>query len=150
MKLGDVLQQMKRDRAHLAVVIDEHSGVEGIVTLEDLLEELVGEIQDEHDEAQGEQSSQQSDGILSMDGSLPVREANRKYELNLPEASDYTTVAGFLLWRAGRMLSVNDVIEHENLRFTVESVIRRRIARVRMERAQAVMADDEDLTMIDL
>ncbi|NOT61275.1 MAG: HlyC/CorC family transporter [Acidobacteria bacterium] len=150
MKLADVLQQMKRDRTHLAVVIDEHSGVEGILTLEDLLEELVGEIQDEHDDAQAEQLKQQSDGNFTMDGSLPIHEANRKYDLNLPEASDYTTVAGFLLWRAGRMLAANDVVEYENLRFTIESVVRRRITRVKMERVLPEVPDDSLLTIVDL
>jgi CBS domain containing-hemolysin-like protein len=151
MKLADVLHQMKRDRTHLAVVIDEHSGVEGILTLEDLLEELVGEIQDEHDDdALAEQLKQQADGAFTIDGSLPIHEANRKYDLNLPEASDYTTVAGFLLWRAGRLLTAQDVIEHENLRFTVESVIRRRIARVKMERITSTPAYESELTIVDL
>ncbi len=150
MKLADVLQQMKRDRTHLAVVIDEHSGVEGILTLEDLLEELVGEIEDEHDDALTEQLNQHGDGVFIIDGSLPVHEANRKFDLNLPEASDYTTVAGFLLWRAGRMLAAQDVIEHENLRFTIESVVRRRVARVKMERIQPTEDDESYLTVVDL
>ena len=132
-KLGDILQQLKRQRTHLAVVVDEHSGVEGILTLEDVLEEIVGDIQDEHDEALAEKLREHSEGVFTLDGSLSVRDANRKFNLRLPESDDYTTVAGFLLSQAGRMLSANDVVEHEGLRFTVERVLRRRIARVRME-----------------
>lgn len=135
-KLGDVLQQLRRERTHLAIVVDEHSGVEGILTLEDLLEEIVGEIQDEHDEALAEKLRQHSERVFILDGSLAVRDANRKFNLRLPESDDYTTVAGFLLAQAGRMLSANDVIEHDDLRFTVERVQRRRIARVRMERIE--------------
>jgi CBS domain containing-hemolysin-like protein len=85
-----------------------------------------------------------------LDGSLPVREINRKYDLNLPEENDYTTLAGFLLWRAGRMLSVSDVVEHENLCFTIESVIRRRIARVKLERIPNAADNDSELTVVDL
>jgi CBS domain containing-hemolysin-like protein len=133
-KLADILQQLKRERTHLAIVVDEHSGVEGILTLEDVLEEIVGDIQDEHDEALAEKLRQHSEGVFMIDGSLSLREANRKFNLRLPESDDYTTVAGFLLSEAGRMLSAGDVVEYEGLRFIVERVARRRIARVRMER----------------
>jgi CBS domain containing-hemolysin-like protein len=132
-KLGDVLQQLRRERTHLAIVVDEHSGVEGILTLEDILEEIVGDIRDEHDEALAEKLRQHGEGVFVIDGSLSVRDANRKFNLKLPESDNYTTVAGFLLSEAGRMLSVNDVVEYEGLRFTVERVVRRRITRVRME-----------------
>ncbi len=132
-KLGDVLQQLRRERTHLAIVVDEHSGVEGILTLEDILEEIVGDIRDEHDEALAEKLREHSEGVFVLDGSLSVRDANRKFNLRLPESDNYTTVAGFLLSEAGRMLSVNDVVEYEGLRFTVERVLRRRITRVRME-----------------
>jgi len=133
-RLGDVLSKMQRDRLHLAIVVDEHSGVEGILTLEDLLEEIVGEIEDEHDEALADKMRERSDGVFSIDAGLSVREANRKFDLNLPESDDYTTVAGFLIARAGRLLNPGDAIEHNGARFTVERVARRRITQVRMER----------------
>jgi CBS domain containing-hemolysin-like protein len=133
-KLGPVLQKLRRERTHLAVVVDEHSGVEGILTLEDILEEIVGDIQDEHDEALAEKLRQYSEGVFVIDGSLSVRDANRKFKLKLPVSENYTTVAGFLLSQAGRMLSVGDVVEYEGMRFTVERVMRRRITRIRMEK----------------
>jgi len=133
-RLGDVLNKLQRDRLHLAVVVDEHGGVEGILTLEDLLEEIVGEIEDEHDEALADRMKERSEGVYSIDAGLSVREANRKFDLNLPESDDYTTVAGFLMARAGRLLSPGDAIEHNDARFTVERVTRRRITQVRMER----------------
>jgi CBS domain containing-hemolysin-like protein len=132
-RLSDVLQHLQKSSVHLAIVVDEHSGVEGILTLEDLLEEIVGEIQDEHDEALIAKLSQSGEGVFSIDAGMTIREANRKFHLNLPESDNYTTVAGFLIARAGRLLNQGDVVEYNSTRFTVERVARRRVTRVRME-----------------
>lgn len=131
-KLGNVLSRMQRDRIHLAIIVDEHAGVEGILTLEDLLEEIVGEIEDEHDEA--EATALGGENGLSLDAGLSVREANRKFNLSLPESDDYTTIAGFLIAEAGRLLNQGDAVEHDGSRFTVERVASRRITQVKMER----------------
>ncbi|MDQ3012686.1 MAG: hemolysin family protein, partial [Acidobacteriota bacterium] len=132
-RLNDVLNKMQRDRLHLAFVVDEHSGVRGILTLEDLLEEIVGEIEDEHDEAFADKLNEGGEGLFRIDAGLTVREANRKFNLNLPESDDYTTVAGFMIARAGRLLGPGDAIEHHGVRFTVERVTSRRITHVKME-----------------
>lgn len=133
-RLGDVLSRMQQDHIHLAIIVDEHAGVEGILTLEDLLEEIVGEIEDEHDETLAEKPVQEGARIFSFDAGLSVREANRKFNLNLPESDDYMTVAGFLIARAGRLLKQGDMVEHNGARFTIERVARRRITQVKMER----------------
>jgi putative hemolysin len=133
-RLADVLSKMQRERGHLAIVVDEHGGLEGILTLEDLLEEIVGEIQDEHDDVATDKLKERGEGIFSIDPGLTIREANRKFNLNLPESDDYRTVAGFLMARAGRLLAQGDVIDHNGERFTVERVVRRRITQVKMER----------------
>ncbi|MFN0110451.1 MAG: hemolysin family protein [Blastocatellia bacterium] len=133
-RLGNVLSRMQRDHIHLAVIVDEHAGVEGILTLEDLLEEIVGEIEDEHDEALTETAAQTNENDLNLDAGLSVREANRKFNLSLPESDDYTTVAGFLIAQAGRLLNQGDAVEHNGSRFTVEQVASRRITQVKMER----------------
>lgn len=133
-RLGNVLSRMQLDHIHLAIIVDEHAGVEGILTLEDLLEEIVGEIEDEHDEMLAETSAQGSEEGLSLDAGLSVREANRKFDLNLPESDDYTTVAGFLIAQAGRLLNQGDAVEHNGSRFTIERVASRRITQVKMER----------------
>jgi CBS domain containing-hemolysin-like protein len=132
-RLGDVMRQMQRQRLHFAVVVDEHSGVEGILTLEDVLEEIVGEIQDEHDEVLDEKVRQREENVFILDGSLAVREANRQFDLHLPESDDYTTVAGFLIARSGRLLTESDTVTYNGARFTVERVDQRRITRIRME-----------------
>ncbi|MFL6258018.1 MAG: hemolysin family protein [Pyrinomonadaceae bacterium] len=131
-KLGSALKQMRDNRTHLAFVIDEHGGLEGIVTLEDLLEEIVGEIDDEYDEEAKSQIVAQTDGTYLLDGMLAVRDANRHFRLDLPEDGHYTTVAGFLLARASRLLKPGETVEHEGATFRVERVERRRLRWVRL------------------
>ncbi|MBA3320066.1 MAG: HlyC/CorC family transporter [Pyrinomonadaceae bacterium] len=130
-KLGAVLKQMQASRTHLAFVVDEHGGIEGIVTLEDLLEEIVGEIDDEYDEEVRSQIVEDN-GTFLLDGMLAVRDANRRFDLRLPEDSNYTTLAGFLLAQAGHLLQAGETIEYDGARFTAERVDRRRIRRVRL------------------
>ncbi len=130
-RLGRVLTQMQATQTHLAFVVDEHGGIEGILTLEDLLEEIVGEINDEYDEEVHQQITREADGAYILDGMLAVRDANRHLDLSLPEDSDYTTLAGFLLAQAGNMLTPTEVVEYDGARFTVEHVEGRRIRRVR-------------------
>jgi CBS domain containing-hemolysin-like protein len=142
-RLAAVLKQMQASRTHLAIVVDEHGGMEGIVTLEDLLEEIVGEIDDEFDEEVRSQISEQPDGTYLIDGMLAVRDANRRFELGLPEDGNYTTLAGFLLARAGRLLQPGETVEHDGASFTVERVDRRRIRRVRFTPAEKTAAAAE-------
>ncbi|MCP9495532.1 MAG: hemolysin family protein [Pyrinomonadaceae bacterium MAG19_C2-C3] len=130
-RLGRVLTEMQAAQTHLAFVIDEHGGIEGILTLEDLLEEIVGEINDEYDEEVRQQVTREADGSYILAGMLAVRDANRHLNLSLPEDSDYTTIAGFLLAQAGNMLTASEVVEYDGARFTVEHVEGRRITSVR-------------------
>lgn len=133
-RLGTVLAQMQSSRTHIAFVVDEHGGIEGIVTLEDLLEEIVGEINDEYDEEVREQITEE-DGTYLLDGMLAVRDANRRLNLRLPEDAGYTTLAGFLLAKAGRILRPSESVEHEGAIFTVDRVDRHRIRRIRFKPA---------------
>ncbi|HEV2707271.1 MAG TPA: hemolysin family protein [Pyrinomonadaceae bacterium] len=130
-RLGAVLSQMQQAQTHLACVVDEHGGLEGIVTLEDLLEEIVGEINDEYDEESRAQIVEEANGTFLLDGMLAVRDANRRFNLKLPEEAGYTTMAGFLLAKAGRLLRPGESVEHDGAHFLVEHVDRRRIRRIR-------------------
>ena len=143
-RLGRVLTEMQATQTHLAFVIDEHGGIEGILTLEDLLEEIVGEINDEYDDEVRQQVTPQADGSYILDGMLAVRDANRHLDLSLPEDSDYTTIAGFLLAQAGNMLTASEVVEYDGSKFTVEHVEGRRITRVRF----TPPADSDDTTRL--
>jgi CBS domain containing-hemolysin-like protein len=134
-RLEDVLRQMQRSKVHFGFVVDEYGGVEGIITLEDLLEEIVGDISDEHDEEVNEQIQPQEDGTYVLDGGLVVRDLNRRLKLSLPEDEGYTTVAGFLMSEAGHVLQAGDVVKYNGLIFTVEEVDRRRVVSLRLQRA---------------
>jgi CBS domain containing-hemolysin-like protein len=143
-RLGSVLAQMQAEKTHIACVVDEHGGLEGIVTLEDLLEEIVGEINDEYDEETKSQIIEEPDGTFLLDGMLAVRDANRRFKLKLPEEAGYTTLAGFLLARAGRILEPGETVEHEGGVFVVEQVEGRRIRRIRYTPAPAPTEEPEE------
>ncbi|MGB7923212.1 MAG: hemolysin family protein [Pyrinomonadaceae bacterium] len=132
-RLEDVLRQMQKAKIHFGFVVDEHGGIEGIITLEDLLEEIVGDISDEHDEEVNEQIMEERDGTYVLDGGLAVRDLNRRLKLSLPESETYTTIGGFLMTEAGHVLQPGEVVQHDGLLFRVERVERRRVMRVRLE-----------------
>jgi len=133
-KLNDALRMLRRSSEHMALVVDEHGGVEGLVTLEDLLEEIVGDIRDEHDEAAARQIVEQPDGSHNVRGNLSIRDANKRLGLNLPESDSYHTVAGFMMARAGRLLKRGESVEYNDLKLTVQSTARNRIVETKIER----------------
>lgn len=132
-RLEDVLRQMQKAKSHFGFVVDEHGGVEGIITLEDLLEEIVGDISDEHDEEVNEQITQIDSRAYILDGALAVRDLNRRLRTSLPESEAYTTIGGFLMTEAGHVLQAGESIEYAGLKFHVERVERRRLHSVRLE-----------------
>lgn len=124
------LIQMQTARVHFLFVVNEHGGVEGILTLEDLLEEIVGEIDDEFDEETRSQINQDGDTFV-LEGMLAIRAANQQLRLSLPERDGYTTIAGFLMAKTGKVLNAGDEVEHEGGVFRIEEVHGKRIRRVR-------------------
>jgi CBS domain containing-hemolysin-like protein len=123
-----LLREMRRERAHLAVVIDEFGGTEGIVTIEDVVEEIVGEIEDELDEEEAELELG-PDGEVLMSGGFTITELNERYELELPD-EDYTTVGGFVLGRLGRVAQVGDTVEIRGGTLRVLEMSARRVGRL--------------------
>jgi CBS domain containing-hemolysin-like protein len=130
-RLGAALKRMQKSREHLSIVVDEHGGMEGIITLEDLLEEIVGEIDDEYDEEVRSQISREADGSYLLSGMLTVRDANRQLHLQLPEDDGYITLAGFLLAQSGRLLKEGESVNYEGMSFKVAQVDKRRIRSIR-------------------
>lgn len=128
------LSRMRRDGSHIAVVADEYGGTDGIVTLEDLVEELVGEIYDEYDTARDpEDRHRQVRGDLVVDGALILQEFERLSGISLPEGQ-YETVGGYILERLGRLARPGDLVGAPDCDLEVLSVHRRRIAAVRVIR----------------
>lgn len=130
--LDEVLRQMRQQKSHLALVVDEYGAIEGLITLEDVLEELVGEIADEHD-LDEERIHVRPDGTILMEGSVTVREVNRRLQLNIPESDEYTTIAGFIMARLGKLPLPGDQVVHNGVAFIVEKVEGRRLAQLRVE-----------------
>lgn len=133
-KLRPLLVDMRRERRHFALVIDEHGGTAGIVTIEDLLEELVGEIRDEYDVSElGVERL--GGGRFLVPGSLRIDEAASRLDVDLPEG-EYETVAGFLMDRLGRIPKRRDVVHHDGWRLRVRTMYRRRVVQVLIEPAE--------------
>ena len=131
-----VLQAFQQERQHLAMVIDEYGGVEGIVSLEDVLEEIVGEIEDEFDEPFIPPVTELSDGSLRIAGSCPIALLNRRYNLNLT-SEESTTLAGLILELSGKIPAVGESVANKNLNFIIEIALPYRVDQVRMVRTNS-------------
>jgi len=129
--LDDLLADLRRLGAHMAVVVDEHGGTAGIITLEDILEEIVGEIDDEHDRMLHRLTVVQRAGEWILEGSLHPDEVFDACGFRVPEG-DYETLAGFVLSAFGRIPAVGDAFEHEGWTLEVAALDRLRVARVRL------------------
>lgn len=131
LRLHPLLVNMRRERHQFALVVDEHGGTAGVVTLEDLLEELVGEIRDEYDFSEAG-VQQLSEKRFLVPGSYPIYEAGERLGVDLPEG-EYETVAGFIMERLGRIPKRRDVVDHRGWRLRVRAMHRRRVVQVLIE-----------------
>ncbi|MCY2960627.1 MAG: hemolysin family protein [Planctomycetota bacterium] len=128
----DLLREMQRRRAHMAVVVDEHGGTAGIVTLEDLLEELVGEIESEHDTGD-DWLAREPDGAALVQGTASIRDVNRALELELEEPDDVTTISGLCVRIAGgRLPRRGEVLRADGATLEAVEVSNRRVRSVRI------------------
>jgi CBS domain containing-hemolysin-like protein len=126
--LAALLSEFRRTNQHMAIVVDEYGEMEGIVTLEDLLEEIVGEIEDEFD-LPDESVEQVDDDTIRIDGTFPIDDFNERFHTQLP-AEDYHTLAGFVFGLLGRQPEVGDDISHDGMRFDVLEVEGSRINKI--------------------
>jgi putative hemolysin len=132
MKVSVLLKEMQRRRIHMAIAVNEYGSVEGLVTLEDLIEEIVGEIQDEYD-TEEKSVERLKDGSLLVDASTPVRDLVDRYALPIPITSDYETLSGFITHQLQGIPRGGEVLNHEGYRFTVVDLGDRRVAKVKVE-----------------
>jgi magnesium and cobalt exporter, CNNM family len=137
--LTELLEEFKQRKRHLAVVVDEFGSTAGMVTAEDILEQLVGDIEDEFDVAPP-QPQTEGDTTLVLEGSVNIRDLETQYELLLPRDAGFETLAGFVLARLQRIPHPGDTFDFEGHRFTVEEMEGHRIARVKIEKLQAAPA----------
>ncbi len=128
------LSEMRRENQHIAIVVDEYGGTDGIVSLEDLIEEVIGEIYDEYDEEVAPDDGERPDGPHEVDGLLNLDDFAEVTGLRLPEGP-YETVAGYVLAELGRIPAVGDAVEAEGRTLTVSELDGRRIARLAISRA---------------
>jgi len=129
-----LLREFRHHRQHIAITMDEYGGTSGLVTLEDLLEEIVGEVSDPFDSVDAS-IQPQADGSVVIDGLTLIEEVNEHLHLDLSDP-DYDTIAGFVLGRLGRMARQNDVVEHGGVQLKVEEMDQLRIARVSITRLE--------------
>ncbi len=136
MPTGVLLQKMQKDRAHMALVIDEYGGVDGLVTIEDLIETVIGEIDDEHDEVEGALWKEEKPGVILAQSTAPLEEIEAALGLALRTGEDdeeIDTLGGLVFLRSGRVPARGEVVDHESgVQFEIVDADPRRIKRVRV------------------
>jgi CBS domain containing-hemolysin-like protein len=140
--LAELLSEFKERRRHLAVVVDEFGSTAGVITVEDILEQLVGNIEDEFDVSPPEPSLE-DESVLVLEGSVNIRDLEAQYGLTLPRDTGFETLAGFILARLQRIPSLGESFEFEGHRYTVEEMEGHRIAKVKIEKTGEVAGKAE-------
>lgn len=133
-----LLKEMKGRKTHMAIVIDEHGGVEGLVTLEDLLEEIVGEIEDETDKPPTRGYQKIDNDTIITTGEIEIKQINTFFHANIPDGDDYATLNGLLHEKLQDIPQEGDKMEVENLRFIVEKVKKNIPEKIRIERIKKI------------
>jgi putative hemolysin len=133
--LGQMLQDFRHGSSHMAMVVDEFGTIVGLVTVEDVLEQIVGRIEDEHDEKILARAGET--GVIELDGATRILDLESEFGLVIPSDAGFETLAGFLLFRLGRIPTAGESTEYEGRRYTVTDMERNRIARVRIEKLAA-------------
>ncbi len=141
-KVDNLLSELKNKQIHMAVILDEYGGTAGLVTIEDLLEEIVGEIHDEYDEEE-KMIKRENEEEAVVDGRVDIDKLNKVLDLSLPE-ENYETISGFVLSMLGYVPQAGEKIMLEDLEIIVEEVIQRRISKVRVKKLVVSEAAEEE------
>lgn len=129
-----LLSELKYRKYHMAIVIDEYGGTSGLVTLEDLLEEIVGEIDDEHDTAEQE-ITPLADGSVLIDSRIEIEKIEEYFNIKIPEGK-FETLAGFILFLIKRIPAAGETVSYENLEITIDSADDRSIKKVKIRKKE--------------
>ena len=130
-RITEVFKEMKRSRTHMAIVLDEYGGTAGIVTIEDLIEEIVGEIQDEYDEHEENQIQVVREDEYIVDGSTKIELVNEMIGIHI-ESEDFDSIGGFIIGELGRLPEMGEIVEYNHIKFISEDIDRNRIRKVRI------------------
>lgn len=147
-KVDELLAEMQAHRIHMAIVVDEYGGVAGLVTLEDIVEEIVGEIHDEYDQAEETLYQQVNESEYIFQGRVDLDDFNEIMESNIPR-QEADTLAGFIYSRIGRVPVGGENVQVDNLELTVEQVSGRRIRKVRAQRISTASQNGETENHVD-
>jgi CBS domain containing-hemolysin-like protein len=131
-ELSQMLEEFRQGRSHMAMVVDEFGTITGMVTVEDVLEQVVGRIEDEHDEKPGRPAAEARE--VELDGATRIRQLETEFGIEIPTDGGFETLAGFLLFRMGEIPHSGESVEYQGRKFTVLEMERNRIARVRIEK----------------
>jgi CBS domain containing-hemolysin-like protein len=143
-KVDELLAEFKREAVHFAVVLDEHGGVDGLVTVEDLIEEIVGDIFDEHDvPAEELEVVRTKSGDLLIAGSALIEDLNQSHGFSFP-TGEYDTLAGFVIHHLGRIPSTGEIMEVDGIRIRVEEISQNRVVRLRIMYRKALKRIKKD------
>ncbi len=142
-KLDELFTELKRAKIHIAIVADEYGGTAGLVTIEDILEEIVGEIQDEYD-SEEPLFQQPAPDVLIADGRLPIEDVEDALDLQFEEDDDFATLGGFVHKHLGRLPIQGDVFEAEGVRVEILAVERHRVRKLRLTKRSTAGADDNE------
>jgi len=147
-KVSDLFAELKRARIHIAIVADEYGGTAGLVTIEDILEEIVGEIQDEYD-SEEPLFEQPEEGVLLADGRLPIEDVEDALRIRFEEDDDFGTLGGFVHKHLGRLPIQGDRFEAEGVRVEILEVERHRVRRLRITKLSDSGAQAETANVVD-
>jgi CBS domain containing-hemolysin-like protein len=142
-KISKLMRDLQQKKIHMAIVVDEFGGTQGIITMEDILEEIVGEIHDEYDEVLKD-VEQSADGSALVNGRIAIEVFNEKFEGGIPEDPEYETLNGFLAKHTGRLPEVQEEIRYGNLQFTVLKKSNRRIRLVKVRKVSPPPEEPEE------
>ena len=121
---------MKRSKLHMAIIVDEHGGMSGLVTLEDIVEEILGEIQDEYDQDEKKEFNQISDNKYDVDARINIKDLGDLIDIEFPDDDDFDTLGGLVLSIKGSFPSKNETIQYKNLDILIKEIKKRRIIRL--------------------
>jgi CBS domain containing-hemolysin-like protein len=131
-EIGDLLKEFKKKKLHIAIVLDEYGGTAGLATIEDILEEIVGEIEDEYDTEPRIVLKKNKDGEIEIDAKIHIDEINEELGIDLPEDDDFDTVGGFLFSSMGKVPNVGEHYIYKDMEFTILDADERKINRIKL------------------